>query len=137
MRILFRLLRALQPYIWQVAALLACVLAVTGTSLVTPGIIRNVIDQGLKPGQANTLLQSGLLLVGIGLVRSLFNFGKRYAGEWLINQTGYDFRNALYDKIQRLPFGYHDQAQTGQLMSRCTEDVTALSRFAGQGAVEL
>jgi len=70
-------------------------------------------------------------------VRSAFNFGKRYLGEWLVNHTGYDLRNALYDKIQRLPFGFHDHTQTGQLMSRCTEDVSSLSRFAGQGAVEL
>jgi ATP-binding cassette subfamily B protein len=54
-----------------------------------------------------------------------------------MNRTGYDYRNALYDKIQRLPFGFHDQAQTGQLMSRCTEDVSSLSRFVGQGGVEL
>ncbi|MEW5718727.1 MAG: ABC transporter ATP-binding protein, partial [Chloroflexota bacterium] len=39
-------------------------------------------------------------------------------------------------KIQRLSFSYHDSAQTGNLMSRCTEDISALSRFVGQGAVE-
>jgi ATP-binding cassette subfamily B protein len=43
----------------------------------------------------------------------------------------------MYDKIQRLSFSYHDSAQTGQLMSRCTEDISALSRFVGGGAVEL
>lgn len=43
----------------------------------------------------------------------------------------------MYDKIQRLSFSYHDSVQTGNLMSRCTEDISALSRFVGQGAVEL
>ncbi len=83
------------------------------------------------------MLSAGLTIVGVGFARAVFNFAKRYLGEWLINRTGYDYRNVLYDKIQRLSFGYHDQAQTGQLMSRCTEDVSALSRFVGQGAVEL
>ena len=46
MRILFRLLRALRPYRSQVLLLLLCVLMVTVTSLVTPSIIQNVIDQG-------------------------------------------------------------------------------------------
>src|SRR4029079_1733920 len=41
------------------------------------------------------------------------------------------------DKIQHLPFDYHDRTATGQLMSRCTEDVGALSRFVGQGSVVL
>jgi ATP-binding cassette subfamily B protein len=148
MRILFRLLKSLRPYTWQVVLLLVCLLVVTATSLVTPGIIRFVIDQGLgenggaaaiplrsAPGTA--VAQAGLIIVGVGLTRAVFNFGKRYLGEWLVNRTGYDLRNALYDKIQRLPFGFHDHTQTGQLMSRCTEDVSSLSRFAGQGAVEL
>jgi len=138
MLILLRLLKALRPYLWQELLLVVCLLVVTATSLVTPGIIRNVIDQGLHdPNAAQAMAQAGLVIGGVGLVRSIFNFGKRYLSEWLINRTGYDFRNALYDKIQRLPFGFHDHTQTGQLMSRCTEDVSALARFVGQGVVEL
>jgi len=138
MQMLFRLLKSLRPYPWQVVLLLVCLLVVTATSLVTPSIIRFVIDYGLgESGGARAMAQAGLIIVGVGMARSAFNFGKRYLGEWLVNRTGYDLRNALYDKIQRLPFGFHDHTQTGQLMSRCTEDVSSLSRFVGQGAVEL
>lgn len=137
MSILLRLLRTLRNYTWQAVALVVLVILVTVTSLATPGIIKTVIDEGLNQKDTGVLARSGLIIVGIGLLRALFNFGKRYLGEWLVNRTGYDLRNALYDKIQRLPFGFHDQAQTGQLMSRCTEDVSSLSRFVGQGAVEL
>jgi ATP-binding cassette subfamily B multidrug efflux pump len=138
MHILLRLFKSLRPYTWQVGLMLACLLVVTATSLVTPSIIRFVIDQGLvQNGGARAMAQAGLIIVGVGLARSVFNFGKRYLGEWIVNRTGYDLRNALYDKIQRLPFGFHDHTQTGQLMSRCTEDVSSLSRFAGQGAVDL
>ncbi len=137
MRILLRLLTSLNPYRWQVASLLVCLVVVTATSLVTPSIIQSVIDNGIVQKNASAMLSAGLTIVSVGFVRSVFNFAKRYLGEWLINRTGYDYRNALYDKIQRLSFGYHDHTQTGQLMSRCTEDVSALSRFVGQGAVEL
>ncbi len=137
MKILFRLIRSLNRYHWQVSALLFCVLAVTATSLVTPALIEQAIDNGLAKNDPQELLKVGLVIVGVGLVRSLFNFGKRYLSEWLTNRTGYDLRNRLYDKIQRLSFTYHDQVQTGQLMSRCTEDVTSVSRFVGQAAVDL
>lgn len=137
MRILLRLLTSLRPYRWQVLGLFVCLLVVTGASLVTPSIIRFVIDDGIAKKDADAMLTAGLTIVGVGFLRAVFNFAKRYLGEWLINRTGYDYRNTLYDKIQRLSFGYHDQAQTGQLMSRCTEDVSALARFVGQGAVEL
>src|SRR5574341_1193751 len=136
MRILLRLLRSLAPYRWRLIGLIVCILLVTATSLVTPSIIQSVIDDGLAKSNPRAMLNAGLTIAGVGLVRSLFNFAKRYIGQWLINRTGYDFRNALYDKIQRLSFGFHDHTQTGQLMSRCTEDVSALTRFVGEGAVE-
>lgn len=137
MRIILRLLRVLDRYRWHVIALLVCVLVVTATSLVTPVLIQRAIDDGLAKNDPAALLNVGLVIVAIGLVRSLFNFGKRYLSEWLTNRTGYDFRNQLYDKIQRLSFTYHDQVQTGQLMTRCTEDVSSLSRFVGQGGVDV
>ncbi|MBM3130539.1 MAG: ABC transporter ATP-binding protein [Chloroflexi bacterium] len=137
MQILIRLLKSLNRYRWQLAALILLVLGVTATQLVTPSLIRRAIDDGLTRNDATALAHVALLIVGVGLVRALLGFVRRYTGEWLINRTGYDFRNLMYDKIQRLSFSYHDSAQTGNLMSRCTEDISALSRFVGQGAVEL
>src|SRR6185436_19850289 len=117
MKNLLRLFRSLRPYYPQVVLLVSCVLVVTAASLVTPGLIQNVIDAGLTKGDSAVIAWAGGLIVLVGLVRALFNFGKRYVAEWLINRTGYDFRNMLYAKLQSLPFGYHDTAQTGQLMS--------------------
>ncbi len=137
MKILFRLFQSLHLYLWQITALLLAVVVVTITSLFTPSLIQRAIDDGLTKNNPGALLNVGLVIVGIGFIRALFNLAKRYLSEWLTNQTGYDFRNALYDKIQRLSFTYHDSVQTGQLMSRCTEDVSALSRFIGGGGVDL
>ncbi len=134
---LTRFLLAQRRYTWPMAALLVCLLGVTATSLVTPTIIQFVIDDGLRAQDPALLGQAALVIVGVGALRAVFAFFRRYLGEWLVNQTGYDLRNALYDKIQRLHFGFHDQTQTGQLMSRCTEDVSALSRFIGQGGLDL
>jgi ATP-binding cassette subfamily B protein len=137
MRILTRFVKAQRPYLARIIALLFCLLGVTATSLVTPDIIRFVIDNGVQAGDARIMGQAALIIIGVGLLRALFALFRRYLGEWLVNRTGYDLRNALYDKIQRLHFGFHDQTQTGQLMSRCTEDVSALSRFIGQGGLDL
>lgn len=137
MQILIRLLKSLKRYRWQLALLVLLVLGVTATSLITPSLIRRAIDEGLARNDSAALAQVAWLIIGVGLLRAFLGFARRYTAEWLINRTGYDFRNAMYDKIQRLSFSYHDSAQTGNLMSRCTEDISSLSRFVGQGAVEL
>jgi ATP-binding cassette subfamily B protein len=43
----------------------------------------------------------------------------------------------MYDHIQYLPFTYHDHAQSGQLISRCIEDVRSIERFAGGAVTDL
>jgi ATP-binding cassette subfamily B protein len=63
--------------------------------------------------------------------------GNRYWSEWIAARVGYDLRNRLYDHIQYLPFTYHDHAQSGQLISRCIEDVRAIERFAGGAVTDL
>ena len=112
-------------------------LILTGLSLVVPRIIRSVIDDGLTRGETGFLLRSALLLLGLGLVSAILNLGNRYWSEWIAARVGYDLRNRMYDHIQYLPFTYHDHAQSGQLISRCIEDVRSIERFAGGAVTDL
>jgi ATP-binding cassette subfamily B protein len=137
MKILLRLSPYVRPYALQVGLALLTVLALTGLLLVVPAVIRQVIDVGLAQGEARFLLVSGLILAGLGALRAGLGFAQRYLGEWIAAHIGYDLRNRLYDHIQHLPFSFHDHMQTGQLISRCIEDVRAVERFTGFGIVEL
>ncbi len=44
-------------------------------------------------------------------------------------------RNYLFDHIQHLPFAYHSESDTGELIQRCTSDVDALRRFYNDQAI--
>ena len=137
MKHLLRIRIFLRPYIWQILATLFLLLVITGLNLVVPRIIRSVIDEGLAGGDARYLAQSALLLLGVGLGSAILTLGNRYWSEWIAAHVGYDLRNRMYDHIQYLPFTYHDHAQSGQLISRCIEDVRSIERFAGGAVTEL
>jgi ATP-binding cassette subfamily B protein len=137
MKHLLRIRIFLKPYFWQILATLLLLLVLTGLSLVVPRIIRSVIDEGLAQGQTAYLARSALVLLGVGLFSALLNLGNRYLSEWIAARVGYDLRNRMYDHIQYLPFTYHDHAQSGQLISRCIEDVRSIERFAGGAVAEL
>ena len=137
MNSLQRLPALLRPYKLQVALAVLFLLVMTATRLVIPVIIRQVIDVGLASGQVVILLNYGILILGIGVVRAFVTFWQRYLSEWISNHIAYDLRNQLYDHIQRQTFTYHDQTQTGQLISRCIEDVRSLRQFTGFGIIEL
>jgi len=137
MKHLFKLRTYLKPYFWQLLLNMLILLSITGLSLVVPQIIQGVIDQGLKAGATAFLVRSALILVGIGAGTAVLNLGQRYLTEWIGAHVGYDLRNAMYDRIQYLPFTYHDHSTTGQLINRCIEDVRAVQSFAGDSLVQI
>ena len=147
-----RALRYLRPYVLPFAGAFISLLAVTGATLVSPQFIRLLIDRGLPHYQAVagqphvTVLVDGSwkwiiitssALVGVAMVRGVFNFLQGYLAEKASQGVAFDLRNVLFSKLQNLSFSYHDQVQTGQLMTRMTSDVEYVRTFAGQGLLTL
>ncbi len=137
MKNLIRAARFLKPYTWQVIATLILLLTATGLNLLVPRIIQTVIDEGLLAGNTSYLIRSSLFLLGLGLASAILGLSNRYLSEWVAARVGYDLRNRMYDHIQYLPFTYHDHAQSGQLISRCIEDVRSIEKFAGSSIAEI
>ena len=48
-----------------------------------------------------------------------------------------DLRRDLYAHLQGLPVSFHDRWQSGQLLSRATEDLSTVRRFLGSALVFL
>lgn len=74
----------------------------------------------------------GLILL-FAVARGAFAFAQAFLAEKLSQDVAFDIRNALFAKIQRLSFSYHDRNRTGQLMIRATDDVERVRVFLGQG----
>ena len=145
--ILLRLLLYARPY-WRVVLLVwLFVGAASGFMLLMPVLLQYAIDIGLNitevdgqlvaRGDKQALVLLGLAVVGAATARGLFAFGQTYVGEWLASRVAYDVRNDIYNHLQRLSFAYHDQAQTGQIMSRATQDVEAIRMFTSMGVLRL
>ncbi len=137
MTYLLRLRFIVKPYIVQISLSVLNLLILTGLSLYVPRIIRGVIDEGILSADTGYLIRSALLLLVLGLITAALNGLQRYVSEWVGGHIGYDLRNRLYDHIQHLSFTFHDHSQTGQLISRCIEDVRAVQNFIGGAVVEI
>jgi ABC-type multidrug transport system fused ATPase/permease subunit len=88
-------------------------------------------------GSTATLFLVAAALLGLAVFRSIFAYFQQYMSEWLAQHVAYDLRNAIYEKLQRLSYAYHDKQQTGQLMSRATQDVEAARMFISMGVIRL
>ncbi len=132
-----RLLGYLRPYWQQTTVAYVSMGLATLINLFIPQIIKQAIDNGLATRNAQALFWAGGLILAIAVVRGLVAFGQRFFGEWLSHRVAYDLRNHFYQRVQHLPFAFHDQAKTGDLMSRATGDITEAERFAGIGLMDL
>ncbi len=112
-------------------------LLVSGLNLLTPQLLKILIDQGISMLDMQRVWQVSLALVGVALVRGLFNFLQAYWSEVTSQGVAFDIRNVIFEKLQNLSFSYHDQAQTGKLMTRMTSDVELVKQFVGTGLLQL
>jgi ATP-binding cassette subfamily B multidrug efflux pump len=137
MRQLYRLRAFLRPYWKQISLALLTILLVTAANLIIPTIIQQVIDIGLARHELAFIARAAAVILGLGVMQAGLTYLQGYLSEWIASHIGYDLRNQLYDHIQHLSFSYHDHTQTGQLISRCIEDVRSIERFTGYGVVQL
>jgi len=121
-----RILSYLKPY-WRRSILVytALLLGVAAQTSV-PLVLKQAVDRGVVDGDTTFLWQSALLLVGISVVQGAFTFVRSFNINVLAEHVANDLRNQLYAKFQELPFQFYDRAQTGQLMSRATDDVNQI-----------
>jgi len=143
MRVLIRLLGLLKKYWKWVTVAYICLLMATVFALGVPELVKRAIDTGISfdfqtgeiMGNQTVLILAGAGIAVASLLRGGFGFGQTYLSEFIGQRVAYDLRNLLYDRIQRLSFAFHDKAQTGQLMSRATQDVEAVRFFVSMGVL--
>src|SRR4051794_1932564 len=136
-RAVWRALGYLRRYRGETLGALLGLICVSAANLAAPQMIRLAIDRGMVPRRWQTVLVAVGGLVAIAVGRGLFNFLQGYLAERASQGVAFDLRDALFSRIQRLSFSYYDQAQTGQLLTRLTNDVEQVRMFVGGGVVQL
>ncbi len=133
MKVLARLLAFVRGYWYLLGFAFLCLVAATAFGLAIPRLLGSGIDTILQNGDRNTIWIMAGVIVAAAILRGIAGYGQRYLNELVAQKTTYIMRNALYERIQRLSFSFHDRSQTGQLMSRATVDIEAVRMFFAMG----
>ncbi len=131
MKALGRLLSYLKSYKGMALLAFLCLMIATAGNLAVPGLGQRLIDKGIVQHNQRLILLLAGAIIGVALVRAVFSFYQGYLTAKISQGVAYDLRNALYEKIQKLSFSYHDRTQTGQLLTRVTSDVELAQQFLG------
>ncbi|MCX5985559.1 MAG: ABC transporter ATP-binding protein [Chloroflexi bacterium] len=137
MNTLTRLLRFVRPYWWGTVVTMVLIFAITILKLGPAWMTKLIIDDAI-PKESLPLV--GVYLIGmIGVSGGLNLLGavQLYLEQWVGQRVIFDVRGALYDHLQSQSMSFYDANQTGQLMSRVTNDVSQVQFFLTQGLSRL
>ncbi len=124
-----RLVNLLRPHAARTLWMFACMFLSTGFALALPTLLAWVIDVGVRHGNRGELVLAAVGILITSSLRGLFAYGQGYLSQAISQYVAYDLRAQIYDHLQRLSFAYHDESETGQLMSRMTVDIEAVRNF--------
>ncbi len=110
-------------------------IATTVSSMAVPYMLGTAIDEAIGNGTRSTVIFIAVGVILISILRGILSFGQSYLAEALSQKATFDIREDFFKKLQSLSFGFYDQQQTGNLMSRATADIEAVRMFISMGLV--
>ena len=114
----------LKPY-WRWIALAPLLMTLeVAMNLMQPRLIQTIVDQGIAQLNLHLILQTGLLMVVLTVIGALGGMSNGIFAEMTVQGFSADLRQFLFRKVQTFSFGNLDELDTGQLITRLTNDVT-------------
>ena len=118
-----RVMTYARPYRWLIVGSLISILLYTGVALLSPLILRYIIDHAIPDKNVHNLIIAALGLLTLPIVSGLFQVITRR----LLAQVGegviFDLRVGLYEHLQRMSLRFYTHTHLGELISRMNNDV--------------
>lgn len=108
-------------------------LLVSIIGLLYPMITRKMMNEWIPDKNLQMLVTFGIVLFIMYVVRMLLRFFIQYYGHIIGVRMQAAMRSDMFRKLQKLPYSYYDNHETGKIMSRMTNDLMQVSELAHHG----
>jgi ABC-type multidrug transport system fused ATPase/permease subunit len=130
--IIIRCFTYLRPHWKLTAGAYLMMVLIDLINLTNPQLIRWAIDRGIRENQRSMMTLAVAALLGLVVIKGVFTYLQGVWTEIASQNVAYDLRNEIQRKITLLSFAYHDQAETGDLLSRSIQDVERIRFLTGR-----
>jgi ATP-binding cassette, subfamily B, bacterial len=132
---LWRMREYMRPYYAGLCLMILAAVIAVSAEITIPLITKSIIDSVVVHGIRSKLVPLSLAAIALGVLQAALNFFRRWSLSGAVAGMEKVVRDDLYHHLQRLEPAFHDAWQSGQLLSRMTNDLSAIRRFAGFGVV--
>lgn len=126
-----------RPYTRYVLLLLVTILLTTGISLVSPLLMRSLIDDAIPNGDIRLLNFLAIGLIAIPVINGLVGVWQRDLSAFVGESIIFDLRNDVYGHFQRMSLRFFTQSRTGELMSRLNNDVVGAQQAVNNTMISI
>jgi subfamily B ATP-binding cassette protein MsbA len=127
-----RFLAYARPYRPRVAAATLGNFYTVGVVMVTPLVVRYVIDRAIPARDVTLLLGAVGLFLTLSLSRGLVGYAHHYLQHYVGYRIIFDLRKALFHHLQLLHLSFFEREKTASLVNRVINDVGAIQQFINQ-----
>lgn len=112
-------------------------LLVSLLGILYPIVTRTMLNDLIPEQKYELIVAGGLALFAIYFIRMLLNYFIQYQGHVMGVRMQAQMRSDMFNHLEKLPFGFYDNNETGKLMSRMTNDLMNISELAHHGPENL
>ena len=114
--------------IFSLDMLASLVVALVG--IVYPVVTREMLNDLIPNRNYRMIVIFGLSLLGLYIVRMLLNYFIQYYGHVMGVRMQSQMRSDMFKHLEKLPYKFYDNNETGKIMSRMTTDLWEISELA-------
>ena len=105
--------------------------------IVYPIITREMLNNLIPDREYRKIIIAGVGLLVLYLVRMLLNYFIQYYGHIMGVRMQAEMRSDMFRHLEKLPYTFYDNHETGKIMSRMTSDLMDISELAHHGPENL
>ena len=124
-----KLMRYVGRYKAALVLVAVCLILSTVGSVASSYMLKPLLNNYILPGDFPGLLKMLVLMGGLFALSALCSFAYARIMVHVAQRTVAAIRQDLFDRLQQLPVSYYDQHQSGDLMSRFTNDIDTVSEM--------
>ncbi|MCQ2742931.1 MAG: ABC transporter ATP-binding protein/permease [Bacilli bacterium] len=98
-----------------------------------PILTRFMLNDWIPNGNITWIIAGSAILLGVYVSRALLRFFVQYYGHVMGVRMQAEMRSDLFNKLQKLPYSYYDNHETGTIISTMTTDLFEISELAHHG----
>ena len=108
-------------------------LSVAVIAIFYPIITRQMLNDFIPNKNFRLIVTFGVVLLGLYLLRMLLNYFIQYQGHTIGVKMQAQMRSDMFNHLQKLPYKFYDDNETGKIMTRMTNDLWEISELAHHG----